>query len=257
MKILYAGCRDAGIDCLQYLIDKKENVVGVLTIENSERLSFFGDVKKLAEDNNIPVFTSKNLSDDLESIKKLKPDTLFSVFYLKKIPKELLDMCEIAINFHGAKLPDYKGSFTNIWAIINGEKETAVTAHILTEELDKGDIVDSIKLNIDNTTNGFNLYMSLSLQTVILFKQVFTNLKEGKLIRTPQSEGGNYYERKLPYDGYIDPAWDINRIDRFVRALYFPPLEPARLRVGNKDMVIHRTMINKEGKLVFLEAYIE
>lgn len=31
--------------------------------------------------------------------------------------------------------------------------------------------------------------------------------------------------------GFIDPSWPLEKVDRFIRAIYFPPFSAARLRL--------------------------
>lgn len=40
--------------------------------------------------------------------------------------------------------------------------------------------------------------------------------------------------------GFIDPSWPLEKVDRFIRAIYFPPFSAARLRleVGGKFLVV-------------------
>jgi methionyl-tRNA formyltransferase len=45
------------------------------------------------------------------------------------------------INLHSAPLPRYQGMMPNFWAMVGGEKETAVTVHYMVEKLDAGDII--------------------------------------------------------------------------------------------------------------------
>ena len=42
---------------------------------------------------------------------------------------------------HDSLLPAYAGFSPLIWALINGEPEVGVTAHLMDDELDAGDIV--------------------------------------------------------------------------------------------------------------------
>lgn len=45
------------------------------------------------------------------------------------------------INLHSAPLPRYQGMMPNFWAMVNGEKETAVTVHYMVEKIDAGDML--------------------------------------------------------------------------------------------------------------------
>jgi UDP-4-amino-4-deoxy-L-arabinose formyltransferase/UDP-glucuronic acid dehydrogenase (UDP-4-keto-hexauronic acid decarboxylating) len=49
-----------------------------------------------------------------------------------------------------------------------------------------------------------------------------------------QEGEGSYFPRELPEEGSINPEWDDARIDRFIRAMYFPPFEPATLKLEDQ-----------------------
>ena len=38
---------------------------------------------------------------------------------------------------------------------------------------------------------------------------------------------GDYYPRKVPFDGKIDQKWSESQIESFIRAMYFPPFKSA------------------------------
>ena len=63
---------------------------------------------------------------ELENIKKIKPDYLFSVLNEKILQTKYLKMVKkYSINFHDGPLPKYAGLFSSTWAIYN-EKEHGV-----------------------------------------------------------------------------------------------------------------------------------
>ena len=58
------------------------------------------------------------------------------------MPPEIFDLPPHGtLNIHDSLLPAYAGFSPLIWALINGEKEVGVTAHMMDAELDAGDIV--------------------------------------------------------------------------------------------------------------------
>ena len=67
-------------------------------------------------------------------------DILVSFYYNKIIQNTILNQHPLAVNFHGSLLPDYAGSHTLNWQIINGESISGVTLHELTSEIDGGKI---------------------------------------------------------------------------------------------------------------------
>ena len=241
MRILFCGARTAGYDCLKYLLENKETIAGVLTVDDTKEEKWAKSVLELANSKELKTLVPSNTRDPalIESIKKLEPDTLLSVYYDKIIPPEILNLCKWRINFHGGKLPEYRGSFSNIWAIINEEKKTAATAHIMQEKVDSGDIVGVREADISDEDTGKSLYFKISDAATELFKEVYTKLKKGALEPTPQPKEGRRYPRQLPYKGLIDWGWPQNRIHNFIRALNFPPFTPARTVIGGKEAYVY------------------
>ena len=81
-------------------------------------------------------------SDLLSVLKQQSFDYLFSIVYPHIIPGEILALpCRSAINFHDGPLPRYAGMNVTSWAIINQETTHGVTWHVMSAEVDKGDIL--------------------------------------------------------------------------------------------------------------------
>jgi methionyl-tRNA formyltransferase len=54
-----------------------------------------------------------------------------------------------------------------------------------------------------------------------------------------QTGESSYYGRDLPFFGIIDPTWSTEKIDRFIRAMYFPPFKPAVIELNGKLVPVH------------------
>jgi len=244
MKILFSGYRIAGYDCLQYLIDQGEDIVAVLTHDDKLDPVKIGtkSVKKLAQQHNIPIFLAENEDKHLikNFINKIKPEVHLSAFYSKKIPEEVIEMIPINTNIHGGKLPEYKGCFSPIWTILNGEKTTEVTLQLMGKKIDSGEIIKTVKLDIGDDETGGELYYRVTDVTIKLFKEIYQQLKNGDPIKlTPQPKGGHYYKRKLPNDGFVNLNDDPKKVYNFIRALTFPPLEPAHTIINGKKIYLY------------------
>src|SRR5690606_38202127 len=88
-------------------------------------------------------------------LKNYSFDVLLSVNYLYLIEEDLIKMPRrFAINLHGSLLPKYRGRTPHVWAIINGEKKTGVTAHLITKGCDEGPIVSQIQIPIEIQDTG-------------------------------------------------------------------------------------------------------
>jgi methionyl-tRNA formyltransferase len=80
-------------------------------------------------------------------------DLLLAATYHRRVGGNITSRCNVAINLHPSLLPRNRGSNPFFWSIRNGDTETGVTAHVLTEELDAGAIVlqRAIGISADET----------------------------------------------------------------------------------------------------------
>ena len=238
MKILFAGNRQAGYECLK-AIDKKD-LLGVLTKDEK--------IKKYCKKYKIECFENK----DQKALIEMAPDIIFSVYYHKILIPELLNASKTNINFHGGDLPKYGGSYSSIWAIIDNLKETAVTAHYMADELDSGDIIKHKSVTISDDETGETLFNKMSSATVELFKEIYKQLTNGEVLEGKSQNGETFlYSRELPNKGEIDWNKSPEEIDRFVRALYFPPFEPAHIIWADKKFYVYKVRVGKKG--VYIE----
>ena len=244
MRVLLMGSRNAGYYCLKYLIDEGEAVVGVVVPpEETKEDTWYKSVKRLALRNKLSVYSPKRLNDKefTEIIRNLRPDVIFSCYYTKIIPKEILDIPTYGrINFHGALLPRYRGCFSGAWSIINDEKVTGVTMHYMEPATDTGDIIAVKKVEITNEDTARTLYEKVSDATISLFKEKWPLLKErGRLPVSPQNhEDARYYGRAVPFNRQINWNKTSREICNFIRALNFPPFPAAVTHHRGRELMI-------------------
>jgi len=73
--------------------------------------------------------------------------------YHRRIVGDVASQCGLAINLHPSILPRNRGASPFFWSIRNGDRDSGVTAHLLSERLDAGDICmqQSIPIVADET----------------------------------------------------------------------------------------------------------
>ena len=155
------GSKNEGYECLQYLLEQGHEVLAVVTVPDPPKhLCWYKLVRELAVERKLPIFIPQKMKDPQfrEAMLHLRPKAIFSVNFDKIIPKEILDLAQYNINFHGGILPQYKGCLSGAWSIINNEKETAVTAHIMEPTIDTGEIVGEKRVTITAEDTGRILY---------------------------------------------------------------------------------------------------
>lgn len=123
-----------------------------------------------------------------EIIVKYKPDLLLVSTFHKIIPEDILLSVPKCINFHPSLLPKYRGSTPIAWVLHNKEKETGITAHWLTKELDAGDILVQEIVEIKPNYDFGVLFKKLALTAGLVCRLVITQIKAGTLVSKPQDD---------------------------------------------------------------------
>ena len=186
------GTPEFAVPSLKILIKNDFNLIGVITAVDKKsgrgRKINSSPIKKIALNNDIPLFQPNNLKDPifLDEIKSLNPD-LFVVVAFRMLPELLINIPKLGtINLHSSLLPNYRGAAPINWVIINGEKETGVTTFFINKNIDEGDIIDSLKVKIyEGYSAGIlhdklmNIGAELVLKTVNnIFKNNFSRHKQ-------------------------------------------------------------------------------
>ena len=190
--IIFMGTPEFAVPSLKILIKNDFNLIGVITATDKKsgrgRKINYSPIKKIALNNDIPLFQPNNLKDPifLDEIKSLNPD-LFVVVAFRMLPELLINIPKLGtINLHSSLLPNYRGAAPINWVIINGEKETGVTTFFINKNIDEGDIIDSLKVKIHEGYSAgilhdklMNIGAELVLKTVNnIFKNNFSRHKQ-------------------------------------------------------------------------------
>ena len=162
MRIVFMGTPDIAAVCLDRILKDGFEVVGVYTQPDRPRGRGMkltaSPVKVLAQSAGIPVFQPDSFREEetVEELRALKPDICAVVAYGRILPQKVLDIPRYGcVNIHASLLPRYRGSAPYQWAVLNGEKETGVTAMYLVREMDAGDMIDAVRTPIgENETAG-------------------------------------------------------------------------------------------------------
>lgn len=86
-----------------------------------------------------------------ETLTKLNTDTIVLARYMQIFPKSLCDLYkDHIINIHHSFLPSFSGGFAYERAFNHGVKLIGATCHFVTEELDKGPIIDQDVVRISH-----------------------------------------------------------------------------------------------------------
>jgi len=240
---------EVGYVCLKQLIEMGEDVVFVVTHrERKDENIWFESVGELAHKYNIPLLKPDSVRDNrfIDVISSLKPDVIFSFYFREIFGERLLSIPRYGcINLHGSLLPTYRGRAPVNWVIINGEKETGVTFHYMTDVVDAGPIIIQKSIEIENDDTGLSLMKKVASSGAEILKNVVLSLHKRNLTSLPQDEkSATYFGKRKPSMGRIEWFWNSRKIYNYVRALT-EPFPGAFFMLNGKKCIIWRGRVKR------------
>jgi methionyl-tRNA formyltransferase len=218
MKIAFLVSGGLGEIVLKHFISKYE-ISFVLTDKESE------DIVNICYSKSIPVYAGNPRKPEINGFLHGKSsDFIISVNYLFIINEKVIKLANhLCFNIHGSLLPKYRGRTPHVWAIINNEVETGITAHVIDEGCDTGDIIRQMKIIIDNEDTGASILQKYKDLYITLVENVLLDYSDGTIVFTRQDESkATYFGKRTPDDGRIDWNWSVERIINWVRAQAYP-----------------------------------
>lgn len=183
------------------------------------------NIQSISTVNDLPLFVGNPRNGRAAKFIHDHPiDLMLSINYLFIVEQDVIHWPRKgAVNFHGSLLPKYRGRTPHVWAIINNETSTGVTAHWMTVGCDEGDIIHQVVIPIDeNDTGGSILRKYANIYPQIVDKVVLS-YKEGEILSYPQDTSkASYFGKRMPDDGYINWNWQRERIQNWIRAQSLP-----------------------------------
>jgi len=157
MKIIFMGTPEYAKVILQRVIDTKDiEVVALYTQPDKpvgrKKIMTPPEVKTLACGNSIPVYQPSRLRDVevVAELLQIECDYIVVAAYGQILPRAILEHAP-CINLHASILPQYRGASPIQQTLLNGDKQTGVTAMLMEEGLDTGAIlkINTIEVSAD------------------------------------------------------------------------------------------------------------
>lgn len=202
-------------------------------------------VKSYAARKGLAVYQSRDLGAPLVEALKNNGVTLIIVVAFGRILQEQVISYPKrgSLNLHASLLPKYRGPSPIEAAILAGERETGVTLQHMAAEMDRGELLDSKRVPIENCWTAEDLYSTISdISPPFLCRSVRDYL-DGRLNAIPQNERhASYCSVINKENGLIDWHEDAERIRNKIRAYNLWPvaytyLEGGQLKIFNAHRV--------------------
>lgn len=157
-------------------------------------------------------------------LRDLAPDLLIVNSYAMILRSDVLAIPRFgAVNVHGALLPAYRGANPTEWALINGERETGVTIHVMDDGIDTGPIIAQRKVPVRFADTWLDVRHRVMAAADDLLAETLPAILAGGVTLSPQAPAaGRSWRRRRAEDGRF--AWSQPAIDIYnlVRALVEP-----------------------------------
>ncbi len=249
MRVVFMGTPDIAATCLEKLLAENVQVVGVYTQPDRPKgrgmKMIYSPVKEVALAREIPVFQPENFREDetVEQLRALRPDVVAVVAYGRILPQRVLDIPPMGcVNIHASLLPEYRGSAPYQWAVLDGKKETGVSAQFMVRQMDAGDVIGCRKTPIGENETAGELLDRLAVLGADLLFDTLNAVAEGTVSPVCQCEEAVTFAPML--DKSMCPIdWNKTaaQVHNQVRGLH--PWPVATAVIGGTNFKIHSTVV--------------
>lgn len=247
MKIIFlsGGAREKA---LKNLLKKGEDIEAVIVPELTKSNDRFKNVILTAIEYGVKVLPVKK--NNIEAvINDLKFDILISCGFPYILSETVIKTAKYAINVHPTLLPKYRGYRSAPYIIMNGEKRSGITIHLLTKEMDRGDIILQESFEVSEFDTTKSLFQKAQKYEVDVLYRSIQLIKKGNFKVFPQdeSEASEYNYIRTPKDSQIDSSKSLDELFNYIRACD-PDDYPAFFYRNNEKIYLKIWRDNKDNE---------
>jgi len=194
-------------------------------------------VIELAGRNGIPVQLTRMNEQDMQELRDQGCEALIVASYDWLI-SDWTPYLKYAVNFHCSPLPDGRGAYPTIRAILEKRNSWAITCHRITSRIDGGDILDSetFPMQPDECHESLDLKVQmaakrLAARVAAQFAPLWENAK-------PQGHGA-YWKKFTLWERVADFSQPVETVLRHIRA--FGAAE-SLAQLGDQWLIVRRAV---------------
>jgi methionyl-tRNA formyltransferase len=198
----------------------------VFSFLSSSIFSRYKETPKLLSNNRILLVNTENIENSVKFIKENKIDLIVMDSW-SMLPEEIVNAPIFGtLNIHPSKLPKYRGALPTLWALKNGDTESAVTYILLNKAADSGNIINqhSFQIEKNDTTLDLEIKIAKIVETTLVGD--INDYINGKISPTIQDNSQASYTAK--YYEYLKIDWENEKAeDIYNKIKLYPFLEPG------------------------------
>lgn len=195
LRIVYMGTPEFAVLPLKMLVENGYNIIAVVTVPDKPAgrgLKIHQSaVKEYAMSQSIPVYQPEKLKNPewIEEFKSLRSDLAIVVAF-RMLPEVIWASPRLGtFNLHASLLPRYRGAAPINWAIINGDAQTGVSTFLLNHEIDCGDLLLQVPIEIAQNDTAGTLHDKMMIIGAKLVLQTVDKIAANNL--TPLTQTGS------------------------------------------------------------------
>ncbi len=258
IKVIFMGTPDYADAILKALIaDDDIKVVGVYTQPDKpvgrKKILTPPSVKVTAQEHDITLYQPACLREEdvVRELLKISCDYIVVAAYGQILPREILDHAP-CINLHASILPQYRGASPIQQTLLNGDKETGVTAMLMEEGLDTGDILKIEKIAVADDEMLETLFNRLTQVATTLTIDVVKNFHSYTPV--PQDETKATYCKKITKADGLVAFDDAQTLFNKYRAFTPWPGIYIESKLKLKEIALEdKTSHNEVGKILSID----
>jgi len=175
------------------------------------------DLRQAARQSGIPIETFDWIADFRKLINRYPVGFIFFIYQLDMlVPPDLIDHYSF-YNLHRGNLYTNRGPNPEVWAILNGDKQTSLSLHKINDKIDSGILVDSYNIKILPTDDTLTIKIKMERGLPTLITSLHEYLEERR--QGVKIVDGQYYPWITEADFTIDVENDsFESMDRKIRS---------------------------------------
>lgn len=256
MKLCIAGKNNIAVNALCYLVNtlnyNKNNLFVILNRNDSGIDTWQKSLKKCAKELGVKILSLEDIYD-IE-------DLYFISLEFDRIIRTSRFKTDKLFNIHFSNLPSYKGMYTSVMPLLNGEKIGGVTLHKIDDGIDTGEIIKQKFFDIDINDTARDLYFKYLNNGFELFKENIEKLLKNDFILEKQSVVNSTYYSKATLD-FSNININLNKtsfeIHNQIRAFIFKEYQLPEIRgvkikksILTNEFIGFNSFIEKENEFI-------
>lgn len=194
LKIVFFGTPDFAVESLKAIVENGFNVAAVVTATDKPagrgHRMLGSAMKQYAEQQGLRILQPERLKNEsfIAELREIGAD-LFIVIAFRMLPEIVWSMPRLGtFNLHASLLPKYRGAAPINRAVMAGENKTGVTTFFLSHEIDTGDVIDMVEIDILPDDNAGNVHDKLMEIGARLTVSTIEKIIDGSLSPIPQEK---------------------------------------------------------------------